>query len=320
VSGPIVTVFAGHGRGAAGRTGEGRLQLDGLSVGDALGGSGTGYFVPDITNAQEVSVNSSGGMGEAEVGGPTMNVVPRQGGNVFKGTFFANGANDALGSTNINPALSAVGVRPGNTVLKIWDIDGVVGGPIKQDRLWVFGGGRYQGRRNLVSGMFANVNADDPTKWTYVADPSQPAQDDGTWSSKHLRLTWQATPRNKFSFFWDRQSSCTSCLSGGQPSSRPKQRPRRTAFRSIFNRSPGSRQGRTGSCSRRVSATTSCRGEAGLPSRIRPRISCGSLNSALLAARPTEASRSDLSIAEFGEQLQRRLALECGGVLRRRRP
>jgi hypothetical protein len=215
VSGPIVTVFAGHGGGPAGRTGEGRLQLDGLSVGAALGGSGTGYFVPDITNAQEVSVNSSGGMGEAEVGGPTMNVVPRQGGNEFKGTFFANGANDSLGSTNINPALSAVGVRQGNTVLKIWDIDGVVGGPIKQDRLWVFGGGRYQGRRNLVSGMFANENADDPTKWTYVADPSQPAQDDGTWSSKHLRLTWQATPRNKFSFFWDRQSTCTSCLSGG---------------------------------------------------------------------------------------------------------
>src|ERR1700686_4183733 len=23
------------------------------------------------------------------------------------------------------------------------------------------------------------------------------------------------TPRNKFSFFWDRQSTCTSCLSGG---------------------------------------------------------------------------------------------------------
>src|SRR4029077_21084093 len=30
VSGPIVSVFAVHGGGAAGRTGEGRLQLDGL--------------------------------------------------------------------------------------------------------------------------------------------------------------------------------------------------------------------------------------------------------------------------------------------------
>ena len=230
VSGPIVSVFAGHGGGAAGRTGEGRLQLDGLSVGAALGGSGTGYFVPDITNAQEVTVNFSGGLGEAEVGGPMMNVVPKQGGNLFKGTGFVNGANYSLGSTNVNSTLSALGVRQGNTVVKIWDLDGVFGGPIKRDTLWFFGGGRYQGRRNLVAGMFANGNAGDPTKWTYVADPSQPAQDDGTWSSKNLRLTWQVTPRNKVSVSWDRQSTCTSCLSGGTSTIAPEARTKADGF------------------------------------------------------------------------------------------
>ncbi len=230
VSGPIVSVFAVHGGGAAGRTGEGRLQLDGLSVGAALGGSGTGYFVPDITNAQEVTVNSSGGLGEAEVGGPSMNVVPKQGGNLFKGTGFVNGANDSMGTTNVNSELSALGVRQGNTVLKIWDLDGVIGGPIKKDVLWFFGGGRYQGRRNLVAGMYNNLNAGDPTKWTYVADLSQPAQDDGTWKSKHLRLTWQATPRNKVSLFWDRQSTCTSCLSGGTATIAPEARTKADGF------------------------------------------------------------------------------------------
>jgi len=230
VSGPIVSVFAVHGGGAAGRTGEGRLQLDGLSVGAALGGSGTGYFVPDITNAQEVTVNSSGGLGEAEVGGPTMNVVPKQGGNQFKGTGYVNWANDALGTANVNSELSALGVRQGNTVLKIWDLDGVVGGPIKKDVLWFFGGGRYQGRRNLVAGMFNNVNAGDPSKWTYVADINQPAEDDGTWKSKHLRLTWQATPRNKISGFWDRQSTCTSCESGGTATIAPEARTRADGF------------------------------------------------------------------------------------------
>jgi hypothetical protein len=230
VSGPIVSVFAVHGGGAAGRTGEGRLQLDGLSVGAALGGSGTGYFVPDITNAQEVTVNSSGGLGEAEVGGPTMNVVPKQGGNQFKGTGFVNGANDSFGSSNVNSQLSVLGVRQGNTVLKIWDLDGVIGGPIKADRLWFFGGGRYQGRRNLVAGMFNNVNAGDPAQWTYVANVREQAQDDGTWKSKHLRLTWQATPRNKISAFWDRQSTCTSCLSGGTATIAPEARTKADGF------------------------------------------------------------------------------------------
>jgi hypothetical protein len=230
ISGPIVAVFAGHGGGPAGRTGEGRLQVDGVSVGAAFGGSGTGYYVPDITNAQEVTLNSSGGLGEAEVGGPAMNVVPKQGGNAFKGTFFANGANDSMGSTNVNPALSALGVRQGNTVQKIWDLDGVFGGPVKVDKLWFFGGGRYQGRRNLVSGMFYNLNAGDPAKWTYVADPNQPANDDGTWSSKNARLTWQATPRNKFSASWDRQSTCTSCLYGGTATTAPEAKTKADGF------------------------------------------------------------------------------------------
>ena len=230
VSGPIVSVFAVHGGAAAGRTGEGRLLLDGLSVGAALGGSGTGYFVPDMTNAQEVTVNSSGGLGEAEVGGPSMNVVPKQGGNLFKGTGYINGANDSMGTTNVNSDLSALGVRQGNTVLKIWDLDGVIGGPLKKDALWFFGGGRHQGRRNLIAGMFNNVNAADPSKWTYVADVNQPAQDDGTWSSKHLRLTWQATPRNKVSLFWDRQSTCVSCLSGGTAIIAPEARTKADGF------------------------------------------------------------------------------------------
>jgi hypothetical protein len=230
ISGPIVSVFAGHGGGAAGRTGEGRLQVDGVSVGAAFGGSGTGFYVPDITNAQEMTLSASGGLGEAEVGGPVMNVVPQQGGNTIKGSFFANGANSSMGSTNVNSTLSALGVRQGNTLQKIWDLDGVLGGPITPNKLWFFGGGRYQGRRNLVAGMYANANAGDPTKWTYVADLSQPAEDDGTWSSKHLRLTWQATPLNKFSFGWDRQSTCTSCLSGGTSTVAPEARSKNDGF------------------------------------------------------------------------------------------
>ena len=93
----------------------------------------------------------------------------------------------------------------------------MLGGPIQKDQLWFFGGARHQGNRKLVSGMFNNVNAGDPTKWTYVADPTQHVAATTARGRAHtLRLTWQATPRNKFSFFWDRQSTCTSCISRRQ--------------------------------------------------------------------------------------------------------
>ena len=37
---------------------------------------------------------------------------------------------------------------------------------------------------------------------------------DGTWTNVPLRLTWQATPRNKFNIFWDEQKMCLECEAG----------------------------------------------------------------------------------------------------------
>src|SRR5580693_8632131 len=70
---PGMVIFGGAG----GRGNEGRLQLDGLNVGASLNGGGVSGYNADITNAQEVSISTSGGLGETEVGGPTMNVVPK---------------------------------------------------------------------------------------------------------------------------------------------------------------------------------------------------------------------------------------------------
>ena len=51
-----------------------------------LSGGGVSSYIPDIANSQEVTFTTSGGLGEAEVGGPTMNIVPKTGGNALRGT------------------------------------------------------------------------------------------------------------------------------------------------------------------------------------------------------------------------------------------
>ena len=57
--------------------------------------------------------------------------------------------------------------------------------------------------------MFANLNAGDPTKWTYVPDlDAAGASRRASWTIASLRLTVQATPRNKFNVFWDEQHPC----------------------------------------------------------------------------------------------------------------
>ena len=57
--------------------------------------------------------------------------------------------------------------------------------------------------------MFANQNAGDPTKWTYLADTTRQSRTAGSWTVASLRLTLQATPRNKFNIYWDEQKPCT---------------------------------------------------------------------------------------------------------------
>jgi hypothetical protein len=218
IAGPSVIVFSVHG----GRLSEGRLQVDGLQVGAAVGGSGTSFYVVDIGNSQEVTFSTSGGLGEVETGGPVMNVVPRQGGNTIRGTLFGNFANGSMQSSNYTDALKAAGLLGPNQLRKIWDVNASFGGPIKNDRLWYYVGGRSQGNRKLVEGMYYNLNAGDPTKWTYERDLSRQAIDDGTWKNVSLRLTLQATPRNKFNLFWDEQDLCVSCIGGGSATTSPE--------------------------------------------------------------------------------------------------
>ncbi len=220
LAGPVTVTFAMRG----GPGNEGRLTLDGLSLGGALNGTGVSYTIADVPNAQEVVFTTAGALGELEVGGPAMNLVPRQGGNTVSGSFFANGSNDSLQTSNYTPALKAAGLTAPNLMQKIWDTSGAVGGPITKDKLWFFAATRYQGNRKLVAGMFNNVNAGNVNSWTYVADPNSQAQDDGTWKSVNVRLTWQANAKNKFNFYEDQQSLCTSCMGGGTATTAPEAR------------------------------------------------------------------------------------------------
>ncbi|MEO8256672.1 MAG: hypothetical protein ABI868_04925 [Acidobacteriota bacterium] len=84
---PQMIVFGGAG----GRGGEGRLTVDGITIGSTIGGGGSTAYILDISNAEEVVTTNSGGLGESEVNGPSLNVVPRTGGNSFKGSAYLSG-------------------------------------------------------------------------------------------------------------------------------------------------------------------------------------------------------------------------------------
>src|SRR5688572_27596698 len=72
--------------------------------------------------------------------------------------------------------------------------------------------------------MFRNRNAGDLNAWTYVPDESAQAKADSRWHNVSARLTWQASTKNKFNFYWDEQRNCTLCNDGGSATTAPEAR------------------------------------------------------------------------------------------------
>ena len=200
----LYSVFQIHG----GRRNEGQVLLDGMNAG--YQGMGVSGHLPSIGNAEEVVFSLSGGLADATTGGPQMNIVGKQGGNRFSGSFFVSGTGSGLQTTNLKPGITA-----SNSIQKLWDINPSMGGPIVVGKLWFFGTYRYQISRQNVASMWVNKNAGNAAKWNYDPDLTQQAVDDGTWKNTTGRVTWQMTPRNKLGVWTGLQYHCQHCEGGG---------------------------------------------------------------------------------------------------------
>src|SRR4029077_17495111 len=100
----LYSVFQIHG----GRRNEGQVLVDGMNGG--YQGMGVSGYVPEVGNSQEVVFNLAGGLGEATTGAPQMNIIGKQGGNRFAGTFFISGTGSKFQGDNLTPDIVAKGL------------------------------------------------------------------------------------------------------------------------------------------------------------------------------------------------------------------
>jgi len=201
---PQMTVFGGAG----GRNNEGRMQVDGLNTGAGLGGSGVSTYVADISNAQEVVTTTSGGLGETEVGGPSLSIVPKSGGNTIAGNAYISGVGPGMVGSNYSDALKAAGLSTPGTLVKQWDFTYGMGGPIIKDRLWYRVAARDEGQHRTIPNIFPNLNAGDPTKFLYAPDRAHEVRGAESWRLYTVRMTVQATQKDKVNVHWDEQHAC----------------------------------------------------------------------------------------------------------------
>ena len=206
-SGPVFAIFPIHG----GRGVESRLTVEGMNISNPPGGNQPPNYVADIGNAQEVTMTTSGGLGESETAGLTMNIVPRSGGNNLSGLGFISGFSEGMQSSNYTDELKTRGAIQPTPLTRVYDVNLAMGGPIVKDKLWYYMSGRVQGSRQNILNTFYNKNAGNAAAWLYVPDLDRPAYYDRTWENYTPRITWQASQRNKISFSWDEQYVCRKC-------------------------------------------------------------------------------------------------------------
>ncbi|HMF95955.1 MAG TPA: carboxypeptidase regulatory-like domain-containing protein [Vicinamibacterales bacterium] len=217
------------------------LVMNGMPFNN-MNNTGGGYNTTLVVNTgtvQEMAVTTSGLTAESRSSGVLTNIIAKEGGNAYHGYLFTNFTNTSLQSDNLTQDLIDRGLKAVNRVNKLWDLNPVLGGPIVRDKLWFLAGFRYNGAQNYVAGMFTNLRPGAPQYCATVSGCSYgdafhpttlvPNSQDlanqtiggDTWTrGETANLTWQASQRNKFTFFShfnQRLVDCNQCSATNSP-------------------------------------------------------------------------------------------------------
>ena len=160
-----------------------------------------GVVYPDDAAVQEITFGQGAEAMDMGQSGMRTNIVPKSGGNVPHGTVFGTYAKDSFQSDmNIDDRLRSLGFTNPTGLVKLWDINPSLNGPIVRDRLWFVGAYRNWGVTNTAP-IAENVSTDHQT---YRPGPSA-AEDPGKIWDVTGRLTFQISPEDNVSFIWQEQ-------------------------------------------------------------------------------------------------------------------
>jgi hypothetical protein len=208
VGGAVINATTGmssHGS----RSNDGWTSMSGITM-NAMASQGfTTRLIYSMASLQEVTLDYSANTAEVPTGGVRINIIPREGGNTFNGTFFSSIATGGMQANNLSDDLISQGLRTPDAVRKLWDVNPGFGGPVRRDKLWFYVSGLYSGSQLDVADMFFNKNANNPNAWTYEPDLTRPAFKDTHYQGGDARLTWQVNPRHKIGILVADQSGCT---------------------------------------------------------------------------------------------------------------
>lgn len=185
-----------------------QYDLDGMAVHSGISRGGNNFdFYANNGSIEEVALQVGGMSAESEVGGLRINMIPKDGGNTFRGSLATNYTNDALQSSNLDDTLRAAGLTSVNAVARMWDANPSFGGPLVSNRLWFNAAFRSWGTYSRAANIYTNLTPDGPF-YTPDLENELPISYRFRNTSSSLRMTWQASQRNRVSAFVDDSRPC----------------------------------------------------------------------------------------------------------------
>ncbi len=182
----FVSTMSIHGSATADQ----HIFFDGMNIGQNLTGTGSqanGVTVNELAQT-ELVYDAGSQSAENALGGVRMDSIPKEGGNTFSGAWRTVGSKGSLQGDNITDELKPyISV---NTQLDYsYDTNFVLGGPIRRNKLWFLVAQRVSRTNNLVAFPVGVL----------PAFPNGTQVESGGFIVPHetVRLTWQASPRNK---------------------------------------------------------------------------------------------------------------------------
>jgi hypothetical protein len=192
------TYMSGHGAGASQVT----VQVDGLMVnGIDVDGAVQNYF--NSSMSEEMVYTTSGANADVAGGGVRLNMIPKDGGNQIKGSFFAAVQDKGLTADNLSDDLKARGLRSTDGIDKLSNFEASLGGPIKKDKVWFFASARTFHLDTLPADVFKGI----PGSGTPFSAPkpgTEAGVDKQNINSAQVRFTWQMSTTTKLAVYNDR--------------------------------------------------------------------------------------------------------------------
>ena len=198
------TYFAVRGQGGAQTV----VLVDGMMT-NGLMGDGAVQAYHNEAMTQEAVYQTAGGNAETLTGGVNMNLIPKDGGNQFRGGFKAFKSPESWQGDNLTDDLKAMGVSGVDRISNFYEWNVEQGGPIVKNKLWFYGAFRKARYDRPIANTFiipagtANIPA------AFAACQQNPGGceqgiSDEKMDNPIVRLTWQMTDRNKLAVYGDR--------------------------------------------------------------------------------------------------------------------